>query len=56
MKYIIQRDDGAFVSPPGSERSYTAHLQFARTFPTREAAERECCANERVRPLEECVR
>lgn len=47
--YIIQRDDGKFVAPPGQEKSYTLLLQEAWTFETREGAEAEICpANERV--------
>jgi len=47
--YVIVRNDGAFVAPPGRPSSYTNKLQHARTFATREAAERECCpGNERV--------
>jgi hypothetical protein len=47
--YVIRRDDGAFVAPPGQRSSYTRDLTRARTFQTREAAERERCPeNERV--------
>lgn len=48
-KYIIKNiETGKYVSRSGSEHSYTAKLQDARTFPTREAAQTECCGNERV--------
>ena len=40
-----------YVSQPGSRSSYTAKLELARTYPTKEAAERECCDNERVRSV-----
>jgi hypothetical protein len=54
--YILVRDDGAYVAPAGSRSSYTRELQHARTFATREAAERDRCpGNERVIPLEEAV-
>jgi hypothetical protein len=57
MPFVIVRNDGKFVTPPGSAGSYTVFLQLARTFPTREAAERELCPeNERVVPVEECLR
>jgi hypothetical protein len=47
--YVLQRDDGYFVTPPGSPRSYTRSLTCARRFDTREAAEAERCPeNERV--------
>lgn len=47
--YVIIRNDGKFVSLPGAARSYTSDMQKARTFLTREAAERERCPeNERV--------
>ena len=41
MSYVIQRTDGAFVAPAGNRSSYTRELQHARTWGTREAAERE---------------
>jgi hypothetical protein len=59
MSYVIQRTDrenDLYVSPQGSLRSYTPLLQGARVFPTREAAEREKCDNERVLSLEEAMR
>ena len=47
--YVIQRNDGAFVSKSGSASSYTNKLQDARTWETRESAERELCpGNERI--------
>ncbi len=55
--YVIIRSDGLFVAPPGQRSSYTKKLQHARTFPTREAAERERCpGNERVVALADCMR
>ena len=60
MCYVIKRQpDGPmdkgykYVSPAGSRSSYTNKLQEARRFPTREAADRECCGNERVVPYNE---
>ena len=47
--YVIQRNDGAFVARKGSTSSYVSNLQYARTFATREEAERDRCPeNERV--------
>lgn len=47
--YVIKRnEDGHYVTHPGSRNSYTRSLEQARTFPTREEAERECCGNERA--------
>ena len=55
--FVIQRSDGAFVAPSGSRSSYTLALQRARTFVTREAAERELCPdNERVVPVDSIMR
>ncbi len=56
MPYVIRRDDGAFVSRPGSQHSYTPLLQKARTWETREAAERELCPeNEQVLTVGEAM-
>lgn len=58
--YVIVRSDGAFVSDPstnGTGSSYTRDLSKAKTFRTRESAERELCPeNERIRDVEECLR
>lgn len=48
MKYVLKRDDGKYVTPPGSNWAYTTLLQNARVFDTREEAEREKCGNERI--------
>lgn len=53
--YVIRRTDqgGGYVAPAGSPSSYVQALQYARVFPTREAAERECCpGNELVVSIE----
>jgi len=56
MGYVIQRSDGKYVTPPGSERSYTDRLQNARFFLRAEQAEREVCPdNERVVALDEIL-
>lgn len=59
MKYVIMKDSDnmqrvSFVSREG-EHSYTSKLQEARTFQTREAAQAECCGNERARSLDEAM-
>lgn len=47
--YVIQRNDGAYVTHPGSAHSYTRDLRQARVFSTEESANRELCVeNERV--------
>ena len=55
MIYVIQRNEGAYVARQGSKSSYTRNLQHARPFNSKEAAEKECCGNERVRSLEDCI-
>lgn len=37
-----------YVAPPGLKSSYTTNILKAQTFPTREAAEADCCGDERV--------
>ena len=50
--YVIVRTDGKFVTPPGSERSYTTSLQKARIYPTFAAADGDRCPeNETVRAV-----
>lgn len=47
--FVIKRlPDGAYAAPPGEQHSYTKQLQRARTFGTREAAERELCPENEV--------
>jgi hypothetical protein len=48
--YVIVRDDGKFVSKPGSENSYTSLLMEARVFASSEDAKRDgvCVENERI--------
>jgi hypothetical protein len=50
MKYVIHREDGAFVARPGSLSSYTRNLMQARIF-TASEVEREKCGNETAVPL-----
>lgn len=55
--YVLKRnEDGKYVAPAGSKSSYTTKLEKARTFPTREAAERDACGNERVLALSDIMR
>jgi hypothetical protein len=46
---VIKRTDqsGGYLARPGSQHSYTRKLEHAQTFPTREAAQAQCCENER---------
>ena len=57
MFVIRNTETGRYVTPPGSRGSYTTALQHARTWSTREAAERERCpGNERVLSVDEIMR
>jgi hypothetical protein len=50
--YIIQRQDGAFVTRTGSFHSYTWDLQKAQTFPSVQAATSYgVCENEQILPV-----
>lgn len=54
--YVIKRTDqgGGYLAPAGSQHSHTHKLEKAQTFPTREAAQAQCCENERaVTPFEQ---
>lgn len=55
VSYVIIRDDGKYVTPPGQEHSYTDKLQFAYLFRDLEEAERAKCGNERILPLGDAV-
>lgn len=46
MSYVIKNSNGKFVAFPGMKSSYTKNPLDARRFPTREAAQAECCGNE----------
>lgn len=49
MYYVLQRTDGKYVAPAGSNWAYTSKLENARKFPTREEAEKDrCVENERI--------
>jgi len=50
--FVIRREDGKFMTPLGSKRSYDSSLQNARVFTSRSSAESEKCSNESVVPLE----
>jgi hypothetical protein len=55
--FVIQRDDGKFVTPPGQHKSYTTDLTKARVFPSREAAEADRCPeNEQVVAIDNLFR
>lgn len=50
------RDDGAFVTTPGSEHSYTTDIRHARVYLTRESAALDLCPeSERVVSVEELL-
>lgn len=56
--FVIKRTDqgGGYLAMPGSQNSYTKKLEEARTFPTRQQAEKERCpGNEIVIPLNELL-
>lgn len=47
--YLIKRNDGKYVSWPGSEHSYTRRIDLARVYPTRKEAEQDLCIeNEQI--------
>lgn len=55
--YIVIRTDqgGGYLAPAGSHHSYTKSLTRARTFASKEAAEAECCENERVARVDDLM-
>ena len=47
--YVIQREDGQYVSRPGSRHSYARKLQDARIYETEGSARADLCpGNEKV--------
>lgn len=48
MGFVLVREDGQYVAPAGSVRSYTFSIVRARKFDTREAAEADRCGNESI--------
>lgn len=55
--YVIVRNDGKFVVPPGNNASYSDKLQDAWVFNTRNEAERNRCPeNERVESVRSVLR
>ena len=59
-KYVIVRSDGMFVADMRKSRSgcsYTNQLQYAKTYDSAEAAERDRCpGNEHVRNVDDIMR
>lgn len=54
--YVLRRHgDGAYVRPPGSPGSYTNRIEFARIFPSREAAAKDACGNESAVAVDEVL-
>jgi hypothetical protein len=56
MFVIWNTTQRAYVAPAGGATSYTRRIEAARKWPTREAADRECCGDERVRDACEVLR
>lgn len=57
MSYVlVNNDNGRYVAPGGQESSYTTKLEHAKTYPTREAAEKDACGNERAVPVDSLMR
>jgi hypothetical protein len=54
MYYIVERTDqgGGYLTPPGSEHSYTDNVLYAQMFTSKTNAKAQCCENERVVTLE----
>lgn len=47
--FVLKRmQDGKYVTPSGSEQSYTDRLQNAKLFLSREQASRDRCGNESI--------
>lgn len=54
--FVIVRSDGAYVAPPGQDKSYTTRLEDAWTFTDREKAQKQCCVeNETVRDVRDLM-
>lgn len=54
--YVIVRDDGWYVTVPGSEESYSQKLEEAWTFRDKAIADKaRCPGNERVMPVSELL-
>jgi hypothetical protein len=52
MSFVIWNlSQRKYVAPPGLKSSYTQFIHKARKFPSREAAEHECCGDEQVRKV-----
>lgn len=49
MSFVLRnRETGKYVAPPGQSKSYTARVENARRFASREAAQGEACGNEAI--------
>lgn len=55
MYVIVRNRDGAYVSRPGNASSYTKQLETARIFFDRFTAEKERCADENIKSLDEIL-
>lgn len=57
--YVVMNEYNALLSDPhsnGTGSSWTRELRKARRFPSEEAAQRECCENERAVSVESLLR
>lgn len=53
-RFVIRNSNGKYVACAGSESSFTAKIENARRFETREAAQIDCCGNEWVEEIGVC--
>ena len=52
-RYVIwSTTQRKYVAPPGSAKSFTSDIRKAGQFPTKEAAEADCCGDESAREIE----
>jgi hypothetical protein len=56
-RFVIARNDGQFVTPPGTDKSYTTRLEDAWTFASRDEAKKQACpGNETVHDVRDILR
>lgn len=55
QQYLIRREDGKFVSQPGSQHSYTSRLECARIYADRDQAMADKCGNETLIRLDSII-
>ena len=54
MNYVIKKGN-KFVARPGRKNAYTNTLTCARVFETKEQAEKDCCGNEIIVKITDCI-